>query len=340
MINESSVGGLKRTQQEGRDGEWKRKFEIEEEQEYGEDENGCGKCDISMSSGRLFKCVSGESLASSWGYVRGASLGSESPGGRVGEGRYVYGDSAVSLPKKYLEQQQCFVGGASRERAAGMASDVVLRSPITTTNWLKPLMAFQGYQISGYKKYQVHVLLQTVELPAMQHASMSTTPHVTGFLTIRGLTNQHPEITTFFESFAVNGTIGFLSSSIPQELADYKSSDKVDLEHWLNFPSFKELCMKNDSSTMSDIMEGTYTHSDYLSQRYVFMRWKEKFLVPDDEVGNVEGASYDGYYYIVHDQIKGNILGFYYHKDAEKFQQLELTPVYQERQSVCAFEFA
>ena len=32
----------------------------------------------------------------------------------------------------------------------------------------------------------------------------------------------------------------------------------------------------------------------------------------------VDGASYDGFYYIVHDQVTGNIQGFYYHQDARK----------------------
>lgn len=260
----------------------------------------------------------------------------------------------VSLPKKYLqnvkdggllylEERDCmriFDFGENLWINDGKnGSEPVQMRPTTTTNWLKPLMTFQGYQISGYKKYQVQVHLQTVEFPATQYISVTTTPHLTGFLTIRGLTSHYAKITTFFEAFAVSDTIGFMSSNIPQELFDYKSTDRVDLEHWLNFPSFKEFLMMNDSNTMSDIMEGTYIYHDYLSRRYIFMRWKEKFLVPEDKAENVEGASYDGYYYIVHDQITGNILGFYYHKEAEKFQQLELTPVHQVKRGVCRFEF-
>ncbi|EGA83935.1 Vid24p [Saccharomyces cerevisiae Lalvin QA23] len=66
---------------------------------------------------------------------------------------------------------------------------------------------------------------------------------------------------------------------------------------------------------------------NYLNERFIFMKWKEKFLVPDALLmEGVDGASYDGFYYIVHDQVTGNIQGFYYHQDAEKFQQLELVP--------------
>lgn len=52
----------------------------------------------------------------------------------------------------------------------------------TTTNYLRPRMQFTGYQISGYKKYQVVINLKTVGLPIS--GATSPSPHVTGFLTI------------------------------------------------------------------------------------------------------------------------------------------------------------
>lgn len=275
---------------------------------------------------------------------------------------------SIASPKKYILEDNSAYNDVSNDTRVDAT---------TRTNFLKPRMKFTGYQVSGYKKYQVIVDLQTVDLPTTP--ATTTTPHLTGFLTIRGLTNQHPEITTFFESFTVMDTIGFLSSCIPEELNAYKGNDHVDLEHWLNFPCFKELCMrrpasndKHSSSTpyacngkpnayhkytnyanvqsncvggdadvniLHQILNGQYTHENYLCNRFIFMRWKEKFLVPDAEIDSVEGASYDGYYYIVHDQVTGNILGFYYHKDAEKFQQLELSPVMSGMESACDFEF-
>lgn len=70
------------------------------------------------------------------------------------------------------------------------------------------------------------------------------------------------------------------------------------------------------------------------------MRWNEKFLVPDADLESIDGASYDGYYYIVHDQLLGNMLGFYYHERAERFQQLELQPLQEPSIGDCSFEFA
>lgn len=219
------------------------------------------------------------------------------------------------------------------------------KSLFRKARWLKPRMKFTGYQISGYKKYQITVELKTTNFPHSGSTCSLLTPHLCGYLTIQGLTNQHPEITTYFESFLVNESIGFLSSSIPEELSDLKSNNENDLEHWLNFPNFRELCMNNygNSNTLQKIILGEYCHMNYLDERFIYMRWKEKFLVPQsqiDSVDKVEGASYDGYYYIVHDQFLGGILGFYYHKDAEKFQQLELQPMTSGLTSDCTFEFA
>ncbi|KOH00425.1 glucose-induced degradation complex subunit VID24 [Saccharomyces eubayanus] len=245
----------------------------------------------------------------------------------------------------------------------------------TCTNYLRPRMQFTGYQISGYKRYQVTVNLKTVDFPTGRSTSLS--PHLSGFLSIRGLTNQHPEISTYFEAYAVtHKELAFLSSSWKDEpvLNEYKATDQTDLEHWINFPSFRQLFLmsqkntanptdsntaentgKNqqqqqlpttsstDANNISRIFSQEKQFGDYLDERFIFMKWKEKFLVPDALLmEGVDGASYDGFYYIVHDQVTGNIQGFYYHQDAEKFQQLELVPSMKNKveSSDCSFEFA
>ena len=244
------------------------------------------------------------------------------------------------------------------------------------TNYLRPRMQFTGYQISGYKRYQVTVNLKTVDLPTKECTSLS--PHLSGFLSIRGLTNQHPEISTYFEAYAVNHKeLGFLSSSWEDEpvLNEYKATDQTDLEHWINFPSFRQLFLMSQQNNLNSVDDNAVTSAvrksqppqqlpstpstdagnisrifsqeklfdNYLNERFIFMKWKEKFLVPDALLmEGVDGASYDGFYYIVHDQVSGNIQGFYYHQDAEKFQQLELVPSLKNKveTSDCSFEFA
>lgn len=279
-----------------------------------------------LLSNELYKCASRDSLSSLQQLADKSA--SESP------------------PRKkfILEDRSTYTRGA----AVGSSWPAACWSS-TFTNFLRPRMEFSGYQISGYKKYQIEVALKTVDLPLSRCSSQ--TPHLTGFLTICGLTNQHPEITTYFEAFAVTyKELGFLSSSWPEDsaMSPYRADDQTDLEHWLNFPAFKQLFLPalGDSPsacpTLNDLIEGDYEFGDYLEQRFIFMRWKEKFLVPDAQVDGIAGASYDGFYYIVHDQVTGNIQGFYYHKDAEKFQQLELIPSYKSLSSCtdCTFEFA
>ncbi|SCU82729.1 LANO_0B07338g1_1 [Lachancea nothofagi CBS 11611] len=234
--------------------------------------------------------------------------------------------------KKYITQDY----SPYNSRAPSPANRKVSRPHTGCTSFLKPRMEFSGFQISGYKKNQVKVVLQTVDLPI--HASdTSMVPHLTGFFSIQGLTTHQPEITTFFEAYAVTENLGFLSSDMPSHLDDLKANDNIDLEHWLNFPCFKDMC--THKKVLPSMVSGSHAHTGYLHKRFIYMRWKEKFLVPDADLDSVEGASYDGYYYIVHDQLTGNIVGLYYHKDAEKFQQLELAPVRDLCSGSCDFEF-
>ena len=50
----------------------------------------------------------------------------------------------------------------------------------------------------------------------------------------------------------------------------------------------------------------------------MFMRWKEKFLVPDHRVREISGASFEGFYYICFNQVLGTITGIYYHAKTDK----------------------
>lgn len=48
------------------------------------------------------------------------------------------------------------------------------------------------------------------------------------------------------------------------------------------------------------------------------MRWKEHFLVPDHRVRTIHGASFEGFYYISFNQVKGEVSGIYFHSKSEK----------------------
>jgi hypothetical protein len=60
-------------------------------------------------------------------------------------------------------------------------------------------------------------------------------------------------------------------------------------------------------------------HIPNLAQReHVFMRWKERFLVPDHRVRTISGASFEGFYYICFNQVTGTVSGIYFHAKSEK----------------------
>lgn len=210
--------------------------------------------------------------------------------------------------------------------------------------WLHSRSSFTGYQISGYKRYKVTVTLHSVQMPIHDN-NTSTGPHICGSLTIKGLTNLNPMISTFFEGYAVTSSnldtddsqFGLLSSSWSnnnENLKSFTATDAIDMEHWLHFPSFKQQSLNKNTQSVLE---------PYHEQRYIYMRWKERFTLPDPDEDSIEGASFDGFYYIVHDQMLGTIQGFYYQEQAEKFQQLELNPVIQNSlisNDGCSFEYA
>lgn len=66
---------------------------------------------------------------------------------------------------------------------------------------------------------------------------------------------------------------------------NWGASENEDLVHWGRFPAFRHIKheAKRPRLTMDDRDRGA-----------VFMRWKEKFLVPDHRVHDINGASFAG----------------------------------------------
>lgn len=69
--------------------------------------------------------------------------------------------------------------------------------------------------------------------------------------------------------------------------------------------------------------------ADPFHDEYIFMRWKELFLVPDHKLVEVRGASYSGFYYVCMRVKTGSLEGYYYHNNSDpyfaKFSSLILT---------------
>ena len=120
-----------------------------------------------------------------------------------------------------------------------------------------------------------------------------------------GLTEDHPTLTTYFEGEIIGSKYTFLTQH-----QDWGSTDKVDLQHWAKFSAFRPFQKQARKGNL---------HIPQVAQRdNIFMRWKEHFLVPDHRVRTINGASFEGFYYICFNQIQGTVSGIYFHAKSEK----------------------
>lgn len=163
--------------------------------------------------------------------------------------------------------------------------------------------SFSGYQESTNESYQVNVKIQYIDY---------ANSYLCGYLTIYNLTKSHPSLTTFFE-----GEI--ISAQHPFHTRKWDATEEIDLSHWSKFEGFQ----RYSSTFNSDKFDyGKLNDSDY-----IFMRWKEHFLVPDHKIKQVDGASYEGFYYICFSKRTSSINGYYFHintRNFESFQSLNL----------------
>ncbi len=181
---------------------------------------------------------------------------------------------------------------------------------------LIPGSVFKGHQKSGKNSYQVQV--------EIQHIDWSQS-FLCGYLQIKGLTDDWPDLTTFFEAEIIGDKYSFLTRKcIIVNTGD--ANMKIDLQHWNKFAAFAKY---KDFNADHFVMNADDDH--------VFMRWKEHFLVPDHRIKTITGASFAGFYYICFQKSTKTICGYYYHKNSEWFQNLELN--YVPQCSFGAFEF-
>ena len=121
-----------------------------------------------------------------------------------------------------------------------------------------------------------------------------------------GLTDDHPTLTTYFEGEIIGSKYTFQTKH-----PEWGSNEKVDMQHWNRFPAWRPLAKAAKSPNFS--------YKNFAQREHLFMRWKEYFLVPDHRVRTISGASFEGFYYICFDQVKGKVSGIYFHKKSEKY---------------------
>lgn len=168
----------------------------------------------------------------------------------------------------------------------------------------QPYSVFKGTQQSDRQIYNVEVTILTVDI---EQASMS------GYLQICGLTPDHPTLTTFFTGEIIGGPDQKYSFRTGD--SSWGASDKTDLTHWARFPAWRPLSLhaKRNINFVYPM-----NNEDWWQQEHIFMRWKEHFLVPDYKLKSIQGASFEGFYYICFNQIEGRVSGIYFHSKSEK----------------------
>jgi hypothetical protein len=170
--------------------------------------------------------------------------------------------------------------------------------PNSTSSYLRPGSIFKGTQQSDRQVYEVEVQLQHVDMAES---------FLCGYLKIQGLTDDHPTLTTYFESEIVGNKYTFETKH-----PEWGSTNKVDMQHWGRFPAWRPL--SKQAKTKQD-----FTTKNFSQRDHIFMRWKEYFLVPDHRVRTISGASFEGFYYICFNQVTGSISGIYFHAKSEKY---------------------
>ena len=103
--------------------------------------------------------------------------------------------------------------------------------------------------------------------------------YLCGYLRIRGLTDDWPELTTYFDAQIIGSRYGFITEG-------WDASEREDLTHWSRFPAFTAL--------KGEVQGPKMMLPNNESRPAVFMRWKERFLVPDHRVQDISGASFAG----------------------------------------------
>ncbi|KAI9839933.1 MAG: hypothetical protein M1819_000125 [Sarea resinae] len=200
-------------------------------------------------------------------------------------------DSPVSL-----DLSSPVVEDAPPSSSMGYEFSNVRLLPNSTSSFLHSGSKFHGTQQSDSQVYDVQVEIKHVDM----HESF-----LCGYLRIQGLTEDHPTLTTYFEGEIIGTKYTFQTRH-----AEWGSNEKVDMQHWARFPSWRPLAKQ--------ARRPDFNYKNFAQRENIFMRWKEYFLVPDHRVRTISGASFEGFYYICFNQVLGTVSGIYFHAKSEK----------------------
>ncbi|KAI8868234.1 hypothetical protein GQ42DRAFT_125554, partial [Ramicandelaber brevisporus] len=153
---------------------------------------------------------------------------------------------------------------------------------------LQPGSHFFGKQSSGDRSFDLEIRFNSLNL------ADST---LTGYLTIYGLARSGEPMQTFFDAEIIGSNHSFITR-------EWGASAEIDLQYWQTFPEFEQL---RKHFTADPALPFDFTDHDV-----IFMRWKERFLLPDHRITAVHGAVYDGFYYTCLNRTNRTISGIYF----------------------------
>ena len=181
---------------------------------------------------------------------------------------------------------------------------------IPSCRFLTPGSKFQGHQKSGHNTYHVNIEVLQVDLP---------NSFLCGYLMIKGLADDWPNLSTFFEGEIITNCHGFVTSK-------WNADKKIDQLHWQKFSSFNPVYFDSYNPTIHD-------------SSHIYFRIKELFLVPDHRIKSISGASYSGFYYMCLCRTTGVLEGVYYHCNSEMYQMVKVVCDETRRGGFDSFEF-
>jgi hypothetical protein len=206
---------------------------------------------------------------------------------------------AVHSGSQNLETESNKPGGADDPNMLGLDYKYCRVLPVSPSPYLRPGSRFHGTQQSERQRYDVQVEIKHVDLRES---------FLCGYLRIQGLTEDHPTLTTYFEGEIIGTKYGFTTQH-----ASWGASDKTDMSHWSKFQAFRPIQKQMKKAGSRNVV-----FHDVANSENIFMRWKEHFLVPDHRVRTIHGASFEGFYYICFNQLRGEVSGIYFHSKSEK----------------------
>ncbi|KAG0057082.1 hypothetical protein BGZ83_001931 [Gryganskiella cystojenkinii] len=101
----------------------------------------------------------------------------------------------------------------------------------------------------------------------------------------------------------------------------WSARSKTDLEHWRRLEAFQGM---DEKVIIKGAKSGKFP--GHISQKYIFMRWKEKNFVNVSE--HTAGLTIAGFYYISMRRSDGYVEGYYYDRQSTPFQHLSILPVF------------